>query len=123
MNALEKPQIDPAQVLAKAFLNASKELGLTQTEAGEIIGLHRTAVSQLKSKPNLKPDSKSGELALMLIRLARSLFALTGGDKAWTHHFMSSHNKVTHGVPKEQIKTVQGLVRVLQFTDAIRGKV
>lgn len=123
MTALEKPRLDPDYVLAKAFLNASQQLGLTQAEAGVAIGLHRTAVSQLKSKMSLKPGSKQGELALMLIRLARSLFALTGGDKDWIKQFMHTHNQVTNGVPKQQIQTIQGLVSVLQFTDAIRGKV
>ena len=35
---------------------------------------------------------------------------------------MRTPNKVTGGVPAEQIKSVEGLVTVLQFVDAIRGK-
>jgi hypothetical protein len=49
----------------------------------------------------------------MLIRAARALFALTGGDEDWIRHFMRSPNHLTGGIPAEQVQTVQGLVRVL----------
>lgn len=111
------------EVLAKAVLNASRELGLTQEELGAVIGVHRTVISRFKRAPNLAPHSKEGELALLIIRIARALFALTGGDSEWVKHFMRTRNKVTGGVPAEQIKQIQGLVAVLQFVDGIRGKV
>ena len=77
----------------------------------------------LKQNLDLSPDSKQGELALLLIRAARALFALTGGDQAWIKHFMRSQNKLTGGVPAIQVQTVQGLMRVVTCLDAIRGKV
>ena len=64
-----------------------------------------------------------GELALLVIRIARALFALTGGDKDWIKHFMHNPNKVTGGIPAKQMETIQGLIQVVQFVDAIRGKV
>jgi hypothetical protein len=70
-----------------------------------------------------QPDSKQGELALLLIRAARALFALTGGDEDWIRHFMRSPNHLTGGIPAEQVQTVQGLVRVLTCLDALRGKI
>jgi len=118
-------QTEPARdaVLAKAVLRAAEQLGLSQSELARVLGTHRTAVSRLKNKQRLDPASKQGELALLLIRMARALSAFTGGDAAWTTHFMRNHNRVTHGVPAEQIGTIEGLVRVLQFVDAARGKV
>ncbi len=125
MSALEQhaPQPEPEAVLAKAVLNASLQLGLKQADLAAVLGIHRTAVSRLKSLPSLDPKSKQGELALLLIRVARALFALTGGDNDWIQHFMQTSNKVTGGVPAEQIKSIQGLMRVLQFVDGVRGKV
>lgn len=123
MPAVQQLKAKPDAVLAKAALNAAAELGLKQADLAAVLGLHRTAVSRLKRNPTLDPESKQGELALMLVRLARALFALTGGDEAWIRHFMQTPNKITGGVPAEQIKSVQGLVTVLQFVDAIRGKV
>ncbi|MFC3606357.1 MbcA/ParS/Xre antitoxin family protein [Stutzerimonas tarimensis] len=123
MSALEQSRPTPEAVLAKAVLRAAEQLGLKQAELAAVLGVHRTAVSRLKSQPSLAPDSKTGELALLLIRMARALFALTGGDRDWMQHFMRTPNKVTGGVPVEQIETIQGLMSVLQFVDASRGKV
>lgn len=123
MSALAQLNSDPAAVLAKAVLNAAEQLGLKQAELAAVLGMHRTAISRLKQNPNLEPASKQGELALLLIRIARALFALTGGDKDWIKHFMHSPNQVTGGVPAQQIESIQGLIQVLQFVDALRGKI
>ncbi|MEH6824001.1 MAG: antitoxin Xre-like helix-turn-helix domain-containing protein [Motiliproteus sp.] len=114
---------DPSHVLAKALFNVSEQLGLTMTELGKVIGMHRTSLGRIRNSMTLDPDSKQGELALMLIRAARALYALSGGDKEWIVHFMRSNNRLTGGVPAEQIQKVQGLAHVVQFLDAIRGKV
>lgn len=123
MSALAQANPDPARVLAKAVLNAADQLGLKQAGLGNVLGMHRTAISRLKQNLSLEPGSKQGELALLLIRIARALFTLTGGDKDWIKHFMCSPNQMTGGVPVQQIETIQGLIQVLQFVDAIRGKV
>ncbi len=122
MSAKQQPKPLPEVVLAKAVLNASEQLGLKQADLAAVLGIHRTAVSRLKQNPSLDPSSKQGELALLLIRIARAVYVLTGGDKEWTRHFMRSPNKITGGVPAEQIESIQGLMTVLQFVDAIRGK-
>jgi DNA-binding XRE family transcriptional regulator len=113
----------PEVVLAKAVLRAADQLGLKQAELAAVLGIHRTAISRLKQQPSLNPESKTGELALLLVRVARALYALTGGDPAWIHHFMRSPNRITGGVPAQQIERIQGLVAVLQYVDAIRAKV
>ncbi|MBP9033082.1 MAG: XRE family transcriptional regulator [Pseudomonadales bacterium] len=123
MPAQAHPEPAPEVVLAKAVLNAAAQLGLKQADLAAVLGMHRTAISRLKQNPSLSPRSKEGELALLLVRLARALFALTGGDQDWIRHFMRTPNKVTGGIPARQIESIQGLVTVLQFVDAIRGKV
>lgn len=123
MVALESVQPNREAVLAKAFLKAAEQLGLNQTELGKVLGLERSAISRIKKSQSLAPESKQGELALMLIRIARALYALTGGDEQWIQHFMHTPNNVTGGVPAQQITSIQGITQVLQFVDAIRGKV
>lgn len=123
MTALLQPKPAPDAVLAKAVLRAAEQLGLKQSELAAVLGMHRTAVSRLKTTASLDPASKQGELALLLLRIARALFALTGGDQEWIRHFMRTPNNVTGGVPADQIATIQGMTTVLQFVDAIRGKV
>lgn len=117
-----KQQTTPDMVLAKAVLNAAEQLGLKQSQLAGILGIHRTAVSRLKKNLSLDPNSKQGELALLFIRLARSLFALTGGDQEWMQHFMQSPNMLTVGIPQEQIQSIEGLIKVLHCVDALRGK-
>ncbi|HSC68259.1 MAG TPA: XRE family transcriptional regulator [Cellvibrio sp.] len=123
MSALAHTSPDPAAVLAKAVLNAAEQLGLKQAELAAVLGIHRTAISRLKQIPVLNPKSKQGELALLLIRIARALFALTGGDKDWIKHFMHSPNQITGGVPAKQMESIQGLMQVLNVVDALRGKI
>lgn len=123
MTAQPKPVPLPDAVLAKAVLRAADQLGLRQAQLAAVLGLHRTAVSRMKSAQSLDPDTKQGELALLLIRIARALFALTGGDLQWMRHFMQTPNHLTSGIPSEQITTIQGLMTVLRFVDAMRGKI
>ena len=123
MTALPNTVPAPDAVLAKAVLRAAEQLGLRQAGLADVLGMHRTAVSRMKTAQSLDPASKQGELALLLVRLARALYALTGGDVEWIRHFMHVPNRVTGGVPAEQIATIQGLVTVLRFVDAMRGKI
>lgn len=109
------PALD--QTLTKATLRAGKALGLTQADVGAVIGRDRTSLRR-----GIDPDSKAGELAALLIRLYRSLYALVGGDADAMRHWMTTENHHTGGVPKDQILTVAGLVGVLEYVDAIRGK-
>lgn len=114
---IEKP--NPNATLTKALLNAGKTLGLTQEELGRIVGRDRTAFH----RGGLDPESKSGELALLLIRVYRSLYVLVGGEKADLRHWMHTENHHTGGIPAEQVKSVPGLIRVVEYLDAMRGKV
>jgi len=122
MTALRHIKPSPDAVLAKAVLRAADQLGLRQADLAAVLGVHRTAISRLKQNPSLDPASKQGELAVLLLRLARALYTLAGGDPDWIRHFMHTPNRVTGGVPARQIESIQGLITVLQFTDAIRGK-
>lgn len=109
---------DPKAVLLKALLNAGKHLGLSKAEIGRIIGKDRTSLNR-----GIDPASKSGELALLLIRVYRSLHVLVGGQADDIKHWIKTENLHTQGVPCEQLQTIQGLTLVLEYLDAIRGKV
>lgn len=120
MGALAQTHNPPDQqaVLLKALLNAGKALGLSKVEIGKVIGKDRTSLNR-----GLDPNSKSGELALLLIRCYRSLFVLIGGQPADLKHWMQTYNLHTQGIPAEQVQSVQGLTQVLQYLDAMRGKI
>ncbi len=123
MAALPQPDISASAVLAKAVLKAAEQLGLTQVELGAILGLHRSGISRLKHHPHLEPHSKQGEIALLFVRMARALSALTGGDTLWMQHFIRSPNSLTGGIPAEQLQSLTGLVQLVHTLDALRAKV
>ncbi|MBF4455070.1 DUF2384 domain-containing protein [Acinetobacter sp. SK-43] len=112
-----------AKVLAQAFLNAADQLGLKQSQVASVIGVHHSSMSRLKADPILDPTSKQGEMALLLIRMYRAIYVLTGGDSEWIHYFMNSYNDMTRGVPIEQVQSDSGLVLVLHFVGTIRGEI
>jgi len=114
---------DQKTVLCKAFFNSQQPLGLTQEDLGRVIGIDRTTVSRLKSRGQLDPGSKEGELATYLIRIYRSLFALMGGNQEAMHHWMRTTNHHLNGRPLDLLGQIQGLVRTLEYLDAIRGKI
>jgi hypothetical protein len=115
--APEPEPADPA-LLSRALFTAGKVLGLSQADLGKVVGRDRTSIAR-----GLDPESKAGELALLLLRCYRSLFVLVGGQPADMRHWMRTENRHTGGVPAEQVKTVQGLARVVEYLDAMRGKV
>ena len=119
MNTQTAVRPNESETLTKAFLNAGRALGLTQDDLGEVIGRDRTVFS----RGGIDPTGKTGELALLLIRAYRSLYALVGGEDGNLKHWMHTENRHTRGVPAEQVKSVAGLIHVVEYLDAIRGKV
>lgn len=120
---LEHTSPKPGVVLAKAAVRAAEQLGLTQAQMAAVLALDGTAVGRLGQYPAIDPASRGGESGLLLVRLADGLSALAGEDKDWVQNFMRSPNKVTGGVPVEQIEQIEGLVRVLGVVDTIRSRV
>ncbi len=118
MNLALAYKADKSSILTEALVNAGKHLGMSQSDLGEIIGKNRSAIS----RGDIDPDSKAGELALLFIRCYRALFVLVGGDLQQMRHWMQTENRHTGGIPAEQIKRVQGLATVLEYLDAMRGK-
>jgi len=120
MPAKPTQQPDPGLVLCKALLNVRQALDISQAELGAIIGLNRSSVSRLQT---LDPESKTGEIALLVIRIYRALFALVGGDEDAMRHWLHTPNVHLNGTPLALIESVQGLIQVVEYLDAIRGRV
>jgi hypothetical protein len=111
-----------APVLAKATINAASRLGLRNKQLAEIIGTSEASVSRFRSGRELDPSGKEGELALLFLRLYRSLDALVGGDDVKARDWLHATNDHIRGIPAERIRTVEGLVDVVQYLDAMRGR-
>jgi len=112
-----------AAVVGKALIRAAQLLGLSQRELGAVVGMSASSVSRLfAGKLRIDPDSKEGELALLFLRLFRSLDALVGGSAEAARAWLRSENHHLGGIPAERIRTIQGLVDVVAYLDAMRGK-
>ena len=114
--------LNSASVVATAVLSAAERLGLTNRHLATVIGLSEASISRMQRGRGVDPASKEGELALMLLRLYRSLDTLIGGDDAKSRAWLHAMNDHVGGVPAERIRTVEGLVDVVQYLDAMRGR-
>lgn len=113
---------EPGAVLAKASHRAAGLLGLNGAALARVLGLSEATVSRIgRGERALSPDSKEGELALLLVRLYRSLDALVGNDPTKRLAWMRSPNAALHGVPAELILSAQGLVATVAYLDAMRA--
>jgi hypothetical protein len=118
------PRPDPAVVLTKSLLRAAGLLDIPAGTLARILGVSEASVSRLASGArHVDPASKEGELALLLIRLYRSLDALVGADSAQRKAWMDSYNHPLNGRPIELIERAQGLATVVSYLDAMRAPV
>ena len=125
MSTLNKSinQPDKAEVLTKALLNVRAYFDLKGKDLNEILGISESSASRLlQKKMMLSPETKEGELSLLLIRIYRSLITLVGEDEAKTKAWLTSYNHYFDNTPLEHMKRIDGLVDVVQYLDTMRGK-
>ena len=117
-----QPRTDPASVLTKAVLKSAELLELPSVVLARILGVSEASISRLFSgSRQINPENKEGELALLLVRVYRSLDALVGTDASQRKAWMQSHNRGLNGRPIELIQRAEGLAAVLSYLDAMRA--
>ncbi len=124
MNIQLKPTAasQEGRVITKAALAASERLGLTAARLSDILGISAPTVSRMKRQDFcLGPGSKPFELAVLLIRVFRSLDAIVGGDDIVSRAWLQNHNDALAGVPAEKLTSITGLLDVLSYLDARRA--
>lgn len=113
---------DRAMTLTKAVMRATDLLGLRDVDLAQIIGVSPANVSRYRhGNAVIDPDRKPGELALLLVRVFRSLDPLVGSDaeqrKAWMH----SQNTQLRGVPASLVLRTEGLVQILAYVEGMHN--
>ena len=111
-------------VVAKAVLRAADHLGVSARTLGSVIGLSEPTVSRMKRGTfSLDRGTKSFELALLFVRLFRSLDAIVGGDETVARAWLRQENSALGGRPIESIQTVSGLTHAIAYLDTRRAVV
>jgi uncharacterized protein (DUF2384 family) len=116
------PQSQAAGVLTRAVLRASEILGLSHKDLAGVLGVSPASLSRIgKGSRVIDPRSKEGEIAVLFLRVFRSLDALMGGSQEKSRKWLHAENVHLGEAPVRLIETVPGLVHVVEYLDAMRG--
>ena len=111
-------------VVTKAAVRAADRLALSNRLLAEVLGVSEATVSRMGAGTyRLAPASKPFELAVLFVRLFRSLDAIVGGDAAVARAWLRNENTVLGATPLSLIASVSGLVNVVAYLDTRRAVV
>jgi uncharacterized protein (DUF2384 family) len=117
------PQPDQRKVLTKAVVRAARALELPQVKVAAALGVSEPTVSRMfAEKYFLDPQRKEWELAALFVRVFRSLDSIVASDdkaRAW----LASENRALGARPIDLLPRAEGLIRVLHYLDAARGRI
>src|SRR3954463_15958477 len=90
--------VDDGAVISKGAMRAAERLGLSNRSVARILGVSEATVSRMGAGAYvLKSGDKAFELALMFLRVFRSLDALSGGDEQTSRAWLRHHNLALGG--------------------------
>jgi hypothetical protein len=113
---------NPATVVTTGVIRAAERLALSNRVLAGVLGVSEATVSRMSARSyQLDPDSKPYELAVLFLRLYRSLDALVDGDLTAARAWLRNDNTALGATPLSQIVTVAGLVNVIGYLDARRA--
>jgi uncharacterized protein (DUF2384 family) len=111
-------------IVTKAVLRAADRLNVTNKVLARVIGVSEATVSRMKKGDYpLQAGTKPFELAVLFVRLYRSLDAVVGGDERVAGAWLSNPNVALQDRPLELIQSISGLTDVIQYLDSRRAVV
>ena len=111
-------------VITKATLRAADLLAITARTLAVVMGVSEATVSRMRKQEFLlERGTKPFELAVLFVRLFRSLDAIVGGDETVARAWLKNPNTALDGTPLEKILTIAGLVDVIAYLDSRRALV
>lgn len=106
-----------------AVCKAADALGLKRAALGQVLGVSEPTVTRLKNGQSDLPTGKPFELALLLIRIYRALYAIVGGDSDSLKHWIKTPNHHFQGQPPAALmEQIEGITQVMRYLDAMRGR-
>lgn len=116
-------QLEASVVLGKAVIRAADRLALSHALLGRILGVSPPTITRLYSgEYRLDQRRKEWELALIFVRVFRSLDSIVGNEQA-ARRWLDSDNRALGARPIDLLAQTEGLVRVVHYLDASRGLV
>lgn len=123
MELSKNPRHEEEIILSKALIKLCSFYHFSGKELASIIGISEASATRLhQGKKLISPKTKEGELVLLLIRIYRSLNALLSNNHEKAKAWLYSHNTYFQNTPINAMKTIPGLVSVINYLDAMRGK-
>lgn len=117
------PRSDGALV-TKALLRAAVRLDLANKDLARILGLSEATVSRMTRGAHvLSPEQKPFEIALLVVRLYRSLDSIAGGDPQVARAWLRAENSALGAAPLARIMSIAGLMDTIAYLDARRAPV
>jgi hypothetical protein len=128
MKTRARPRHDPvpkdASVVTKATLRAADRLAIKNNALAKIVGVSEPTITRMRRGAYvLDSGNKAFELALLFVRLYRSLDSIVDGDDDVARSWINSDNLALRGRPLELIQSVSGLTNVIQYLDTRRALV
>ena len=118
------PEVLSASVLSKAAVRAADRMGMRQSDLAKVLGLSTASASRLRAGTwQLSAGTKPWELATAFVRVYRSLSAITGGGTEAMRSWLHSGNDALGAEPATRILSAEGLISVLHYLDAARGRI
>ena len=109
-------------LVTKAAMRAAARLGVSDRELARIVGVSAATVSRMgRGAYVLRAGRKPFELALLLVRLYRSLDSIVGGDQKLAQAWLRAENTALGDVPLDRIMSITGLLETIAYLDARRA--
>ena len=103
-------------------MRAADRLEVPNRVLAAVLGVSQATVSRMGSGAfQLDPGSKPFELAVLFLRLFRSLDAIVGGDVAVARAWLCNTNTAFGAAPITLIESIAGLVHVVAYLDDRRA--
>lgn len=116
-------QADDATLVSNSVLAASDWLGLSNEQLANTLGVSGSTIARIRQQRPIS-GQKTLEIALYLIRIYRALYAILGGNQAQMAAWMEARNDHLRGEsPIALVQRIDGLIAVLRYLDAMRGRV
>lgn len=107
-----------ADVVSKALMKASSDLGLRGCQLARTIGLSEATISRArKGAFQIVPGTKPYEMSLMVIRIHQALSQILGADEKSMQSWMKTWNSQLQDIPAKKIQAIKGLVSVMTYVE------